>query len=97
MNALVVAAVLAAQPVVVSHAQSRPEARARPLPSSVAEWRGLPGLGDGSELTIADERRLGDSIARQIYRDPDYLDDPVIGDYLQSIWRPLLNAARERG
>jgi beta-barrel assembly-enhancing protease len=57
----------------------------------------LPGLGDGSELTIADERRLGDGIARQIYRDPDYLDDPVLVDYLQSVWRPLLRAARDRG
>jgi len=58
---------------------------------------GLPTLGDGSAMSIAAERRLGDSIARQIYRDPDYLDDPVLGDYLQSIWLPLLGAARTRG
>jgi len=57
----------------------------------------LPQLGDGHGLSLADERRLGDRIARDIYRDPDYLDDPVLGDYLQSIWQPLLAAARERG
>ncbi|MEX1167357.1 MAG: M48 family metalloprotease [Hydrogenophaga sp.] len=57
----------------------------------------LPSLGDGGEVSIADERRLGDSIARQIYRDPDYLDDPVLVDYLQSVWAPLLAAAKARG
>jgi predicted Zn-dependent protease len=58
---------------------------------------GLPTLGDGAGMSIAAERRLGDGIARDIYRDPDYLDDPVLGDYLQSIWQPLLGAARARG
>lgn len=57
----------------------------------------LPALGDSSELTASAERRLGDRIASSIYRDPDYLDDPVLGDYLQSIWRPLMAAARARG
>jgi predicted Zn-dependent protease len=57
----------------------------------------LPNLGDGAELALGVERRLGESIAREIYRDPDYLDDPVLGDYLQSIWQELLNSARQRG
>jgi len=57
----------------------------------------LPALGDTSELTVSGERRLGDRIASSIYRDPDYLDDPVLGDYLQSIWKPLMAAARARG
>lgn len=57
----------------------------------------LPGLGDVQDLSIAAERRLGDRIARDIYRDPDYLDDPVLGDYLQAIWQPLLAAAQARG
>jgi len=54
-------------------------------------------LGDTSELPASAERRLGDRIASSIYRDPDYLDDPVLGDYLQSIWQPLMTAARARG
>ena len=57
----------------------------------------LPGLGDGAELSPASERRLGDSIARQLYRDPDYLQDLVLMDYVQTIWQPLLAAARQRG
>jgi predicted Zn-dependent protease len=57
----------------------------------------LPTLGDGSEMTSSNERRLGDRIAREIYRDPDYLDDPVLADYVQGIWQPLLAAARLRG
>ena len=57
----------------------------------------LPNLGDGAEVPLGVERRLGESIAREIYRDPDYLDDPVLGDYLQSIWRTLLDSARQRG
>ena len=57
----------------------------------------LPSLGDGLELAAATERRLGDRIAMSIYRDPDYLDDPVLGDYVQGIWAPLMAAARARG
>ncbi len=48
------------------------------------------------DMSASAERRLGDRIARDLYRDPDYLDDPVIADYLQSIWQPLLEAARKR-
>ncbi len=57
----------------------------------------LPTLGDNFELSVAAERRVGDRIAASIYRDPDYIDDPVLGDYLESIWQPLLKAARARG
>ena len=57
----------------------------------------LPQLGDGAELSPAAERRIGDRIARELYRDPDYLDDPVIMDYVQRIWQPLVNAAKLRG
>ncbi len=57
----------------------------------------LPSLGDNSELAAAAERRIGDRIAVSIYRDPDYIDDPVLMDYLQTIWQPLMTAARARG
>ena len=72
--------------------QAQPNAATAPLSSGQ-----LPTLGDGSDMTSSDERRLGDRIAREIYRDPDYLDDPVLADYVQSIWQPLLAAARLRG
>ncbi|ABM56180.1 M48 family metalloprotease [Verminephrobacter eiseniae] len=58
---------------------------------------GLPTLGDGSELGSSAERRLGDRIIRELYRDPDYIDDPVLEDYVQGLWQSLLAAARARG
>ncbi len=57
----------------------------------------LPSLGDSGEMTLGDERRIGDQIARTIYRDPDYLDDPLLDGYLQDLWRPLLASAQARG
>ena len=57
----------------------------------------LPNLGDASEITSSAERRMGDRIAREIYRDPDYIDDPVLLEYVLSVWQPLLAAARLRG
>jgi predicted Zn-dependent protease len=57
----------------------------------------LPALGDSGEMSLGEERRLGDRIARNIYRDPDYLDDPALSAYLQALWRPLLASARARG
>lgn len=80
------AAMLALVSPAVLHAQ---------LPSRPSS--ALPSLGDSSELAAAEERRIGDRIAASIYRDPDYIDDPVLFDYVQSIWQPLLAAARARG
>ena len=57
----------------------------------------MPTLGDTSDMGSSAERRLGDRIAREIYRDPDYLDDPVLAEYVQGVWQPLLAAARARG
>lgn len=57
----------------------------------------LPTLGDGGEMSLAVERKLGDRIAREIYRDADYVDDPLLSDYVQTIWQPLQSAALRRG
>ncbi len=74
-----------------------PASMAQPVAREGASASALPSLGDGDGMSIAAERRLGDRIARDIYRDPDYIDDPVLGDYLQALWQPLLGAARDRG
>ena len=66
-----------------------------PVPQSAVT--ALPNLGDGNDLTPSAERRIGDRIARELYRDPDYIDDPIITDYVQGIWQPLLEASRQRG
>jgi predicted Zn-dependent protease len=48
-------------------------------------------------MSSSAERKLGERIARELYRDPDYIDDPVLVEYVQGIWQPLLAAARQRG
>ena len=67
------------------------------VPALMMSGNRLPNLGDGIDIPLGVERRLGENIAREIYRDPDYIDDPVLGDYVQSFWQVLLNAARQRG
>jgi len=57
----------------------------------------LPALGDGAEITLGDERRLGERIIRELYRDPNYIDDPLLQEYVLGIWQPLLAAARTHG
>lgn len=57
----------------------------------------LPALGDSGEMTLGAERKMGEGIARELYRDPDYIDDPLLVEYVQTIWQPLLAAARTRG
>jgi hypothetical protein len=59
----------------------------------------LPALGESAaeDFGVGAERRLGEQIMGEIRRDPDYLDDPVLLEYLQSLWLPLVAAARQRG
>ncbi|QHJ01547.1 M48 family metalloprotease [Xylophilus rhododendri] len=53
----------------------------------------LPSLGDGADMPAGQERRLGDRIVRELYRDPDFVDDPVLVEYVQGIWDRLMVAA----
>ena len=59
----------------------------------------LPALGDAASegFGVGAERKLGDQIMREIRRDPDYLDDPLLLEYLHSVFQPLVTAARQRG
>ncbi|MDH5210116.1 MAG: M48 family metalloprotease [Betaproteobacteria bacterium] len=55
----------------------------------------LPELGDAAGAAIAPqvERRIGESIVREIrYRDPAYVDDAEISDFLDSLGRRLLSS-----
>ena len=68
------------------------------VPSAPAQLHAqLPALGDAGDLSVSTERRIGDRVARELFRDPDYLDDAILSDYLDSLWQPLLAAARQRG
>jgi len=59
----------------------------------------LPAMGDAvsDDFDLNAERKLGDGIMRDIRRDPDFLDDPLLSEYLDSLFQPLLVAARHRG
>ena len=65
----------------------------------MAAQNDLPALGDAAieDFGVGAERRMGDQIMREIRRDMDYLDDPVLLDYLQSLWQPLLVRSRALG
>ena len=59
----------------------------------------LPSLGDSdsADFSVGTERKLGDEIMREIRVDPDYVDDPLLLEYLQSVWDPLVAASRKLG
>ena len=57
----------------------------------------LPSMGNAGAMGIGEERDLGDRIARELYRDPSAVDDPILSEYLDAIWQRLLTAARQRG
>jgi predicted Zn-dependent protease len=63
------------------------------LPSAFGQP--LPDLGSVGDVTLSPqmERRLGESIVRDIrFRDPSYLDDPEITDYLAKLGGKLVQA-----
>jgi predicted Zn-dependent protease len=57
----------------------------------------IPNMGDDGAMSLGDERHLGDQIGREIYRDPQYLSDPILDAYLASIWQPLYVQAKRSG
>jgi predicted Zn-dependent protease len=59
----------------------------------------LPALGDAAteDFGVATERRIGEQIMREIRRDPAYLDDPLLLEYVQSLWSPLVAQSRREG
>ena len=69
-----------------------PAPAADPLPSE--RPLSLPDLGDESQALYspAQERKLGESVVRQIRASGAYLDDPEVNDYLNDIGHRLLAA-----
>lgn len=64
------------------------------LPCAFAQVQ-LPDLGDSgtSDLPPATERRIGETIMRDIRRDPAFLDDPEIAEYLNALGARLAAVA----
>ncbi len=59
----------------------------------------LPALGDAAaqDFDLGTERRLGDQVMRQIRIDPDFVLDPLLQEYLENLWTPLVAAAKRLG
>ncbi|MEO8124290.1 MAG: M48 family metalloprotease, partial [Burkholderiales bacterium] len=69
-------------------------------PAAIAQSpNALPALGDSAseDLSLGTEREIGMQIMRIVRRDPDYLDDPMLLEYVNEIWQPLVAAARKVG
>lgn len=67
------------------------------LTTGVARAQGLPALGDGDEMSLASERSFGERIVAEIYRDPSYVEDPVLQQYAQGVLDRLVKASLARG
>jgi predicted Zn-dependent protease len=63
-------------------------------PVAAAHAQALPDLGDESQAVLGpqQERRLGESVIRQIRAAGGYLDDPEINDYLNDLGHRLVAA-----
>ena len=64
-----------------------------------AHAAGLPDLGDTSRDTLSEtqENQIGREIMRQVRGDADYLDDPILEDYLANLGDKLASASPEPG
>lgn len=91
LGAAVLAALMSASSLLPAWAQAPAAAPANPVR--------LPALGEGAsaDLSVNQERRIGDAILREGRRDPAFLDDPILLAYVQQLYEPLLRAARQRG
>jgi beta-barrel assembly-enhancing protease len=69
------------------------------LPFAHAQRGPLPELGEpgAGEITPARERAVGEQIMLDIRRDPDYLNDPLLEDYVASIADRLVQAMTKSG
>jgi beta-barrel assembly-enhancing protease len=69
------------------------------VPAAPAAQLNLPALGEAEsdQFSLDDEKKLGEQIMREIRPDPAVIDDPVLYQYLMSIFTRLHEAALKRG
>ncbi len=67
-------------------------------PVAMAQSNALPALGDAGadDLSPANERKLGESIMREVVADPTYLPDPDTTEYLNRLGYQLVAASNAR-
>ena len=90
------AAIVVAMPRAFAQDSSLPRfGRGEPVAPYAPQPAPLPDLGDegSSDVSLATERRIGESVMRDIRRDPAYLDDPEIAEYLNGLGSKLVAAA----
>ena len=63
----------------------------------VAAAQNLPRLGEDGLMPLSDELRIGVDVARSLYSQPDYLDDPLLVEYVDGIFSRLMAAGRANG
>lgn len=57
----------------------------------------LPRLGEEGLMPLSDELRIGVDVARALYQQPDYVDDPLLAEYVDGIFSRLMAAGRANG
>ena len=67
------------------------------LGASPAAAQKLPQLGSDGLMPLSQEARIGTDVAREIYEDPEYLDDPLLVEYVDGIQQRLLSSGRASG
>ena len=67
-------------------------------PPSAAQVN-LPSLGDSvsQDLDVVSERKFGDEIMAEVWADPAYVDDPLLQEYVEGIFRRLVASSRKLG
>jgi predicted Zn-dependent protease len=62
------------------------------VPGLPGRAQNLPDLGERAQADLSpqQERRIGEQIMREIRRDPDYVDDPEVSAYVQSVGQRLV-------
>jgi beta-barrel assembly-enhancing protease len=79
---------------VFGRSQANPPQRGDPAPALEKPAQSLPELGDPSAalLSGAQERKLGESVMRQIRGSGGYLNDPEVNGYLNELGNRLVTA-----
>jgi predicted Zn-dependent protease len=67
------------------------------VPGLGGRAQNLPDLGERaqSDLSPQQERKIGEQVMREIRRDPDYIDDPEISAYVQSVGQRLVAVSHD--
>jgi len=86
-----------APPGVYSSVPTPPPPRPLDIPTLPVPDQHLPDLGDAAQADFspAQERKLGETIIRQLRASGGYMNDPEVNDYLNQLGQRLVQGTRE--